>query len=45
MEARFKAGRPLSILDGVPIGVKDEIDIEGFPTLDGTDPSEVINYD
>ncbi len=34
-EARLKAGRALSPLDGVPIGWKDLIDIEGTPTTAG----------
>jgi len=33
---RFKRGKPLSIFDGVPIGVKDEFDVEGFVTGGGT---------
>ncbi|KAG6222956.1 hypothetical protein E4U34_001154 [Claviceps purpurea] len=28
--ARWAAGKPLSILDGVPIGVKDDLDVEGY---------------
>ncbi|KAF9917014.1 hypothetical protein FBU30_001039 [Linnemannia zychae] len=34
--ARYQNGAPLSIVDGVPIIVKDEIDIEGFETGVGT---------
>ena len=26
---RYKDGRPLSLLDGVPVGIKDEVDLEG----------------
>ncbi|KAK3826671.1 MAG: amidase signature domain-containing protein [Linnemannia gamsii] len=33
---RYQAGRPLSIVDGVPVIVKDELDIEGFETGVGT---------
>ncbi|MEJ5201862.1 MAG: amidase, partial [Anaerolineales bacterium] len=33
---RLKEGRPLSLLDGVPIAVKDEIDQMPFPTTVGT---------
>ncbi len=33
---RFRQGKPLSILDGVPIGVKDEIDLKGYTTSVGT---------
>jgi Asp-tRNA(Asn)/Glu-tRNA(Gln) amidotransferase A subunit family amidase len=33
---RWRAGKPLSPLDGVPIAVKDEIDQAGYPTTVGT---------
>ena len=32
---RWAAGKPLGILDGVPIGVKDELDVEGLRTHRG----------
>ncbi len=35
-EARFRNGRPLGILDGVPVTVKDQLDVKGYPTQDGT---------
>lgn len=38
-EDRIRAGKPLSILDGVPVAVKDEIDVAGMATLAGSDPS------
>jgi hypothetical protein len=34
--ARYKAGTPLGILDGVPIAVKDEVDVKGYPRSLGT---------
>eukprot|EP00250_Pteridium_aquilinum_P012631 c20844_g1_i1 orf=387-2228(-) len=34
--ARYKKGEPLSILDGVPIAVKDEIDCLPYPTTGGS---------
>ena len=34
-EARWKAGAPKSALDGVPIGVKDHVDVEGYATRNG----------
>ncbi|KAF9981146.1 hypothetical protein BGZ65_004266 [Modicella reniformis] len=34
--ARYSEGNPLSIVDGVPILIKDEIDVEGFETGVGT---------
>jgi aspartyl-tRNA(Asn)/glutamyl-tRNA(Gln) amidotransferase subunit A len=43
-EARWRAGRPMGLLDGVPATVKDLIDLAGFPTRRGsrlTDPSAV----
>lgn len=42
--ARWAAGRPLGLLDGVPCTVKDLLDLAGFPTRRGsraTDPSPV----
>ena len=33
---RHRAGRTLSVLDGVPVVIKDELDMEGFPTTLGT---------
>ncbi|KAI3951572.1 hypothetical protein MKX01_018688 [Papaver californicum] len=33
---RYQNGKPLSILDGVPIAVKDEIDCLPYPTTGGT---------
>ncbi|KAI9106118.1 Asp-tRNAAsn/Glu-tRNAGln amidotransferase A subunit and related amidase [Phlyctochytrium arcticum] len=33
---RHKAGKPLSVLDGVPIAIKDEIDVKGYDTNVGT---------
>jgi len=33
---RFKNGKPLSILDGVPVAVKDELNLRGYPTKVGT---------
>ena len=43
-EARWRAGRPIGILDGVPCTVKDLVDVAGFPTRRGsrlTDPAPV----
>jgi len=34
--ARWKEGSPLGPLDGVPVGVKDELDVAGYPTTVGT---------
>ncbi|MCK6548501.1 amidase [Myxococcota bacterium] len=33
---RFEAKRPLGVLDGVPVGIKDELDQAGYPTTVGT---------
>jgi len=35
-EARWKVGKPLSPIDGVPVAIKDEIDQAGHPTSLGT---------
>jgi aspartyl-tRNA(Asn)/glutamyl-tRNA(Gln) amidotransferase subunit A len=35
-EQRWRAGRPLSAIDGVPCTVKDLIDLAGFPTRRGS---------
>lgn len=34
--ARWRAGTPLSPIDGVPVTIKDTVDIEGFPTRSGS---------
>jgi hypothetical protein len=34
--ARLRDGRPLSLLDGVPIGIKDEVDMVPYTTTVGT---------
>jgi Asp-tRNA(Asn)/Glu-tRNA(Gln) amidotransferase A subunit family amidase len=33
---RLRAGTPLSVLDGIPVVLKDEVDLAGFPTTLGT---------
>jgi Asp-tRNA(Asn)/Glu-tRNA(Gln) amidotransferase A subunit family amidase len=33
---RIKAGKPLGIFDGVPVAIKDEIDMTPYPTTVGT---------
>jgi Asp-tRNA(Asn)/Glu-tRNA(Gln) amidotransferase A subunit family amidase len=33
---RLRQGKPLSILDGVPVAVKDEVDMQPYPTTVGT---------
>lgn len=29
---RYAAGKPLGVLDGVPIGIKDDVDVKGYVT-------------
>ena len=44
-EARWRAGRPIGMLDGVPCTVKDLLDMAGFATRRGsllTDPAPVV---
>jgi Asp-tRNA(Asn)/Glu-tRNA(Gln) amidotransferase A subunit family amidase len=33
---RWQAGQPLSVMDGVPVAIKDEFDLAGYPTQVGT---------
>lgn len=33
---RFKAGKPLSLMDGVPVAIKDELSLAPYPTTFGT---------
>jgi aspartyl-tRNA(Asn)/glutamyl-tRNA(Gln) amidotransferase subunit A len=35
-EARWRAGRPMGLLDGVPVSVKDTLLTKGWPTLRGS---------
>ena len=35
-EARWRAGRPIGALDGVPVTIKDLIDVAGLPTRRGS---------
>ena len=47
-EQRFREGRPLGNLDGVPIGIKDILLARGWPTLRGSrsiDPNQSWNED
>lgn len=33
---RWQAGQPLGVLDGIPVAIKDEVDVETYPTTVGT---------
>ncbi|KAK6069643.1 glutamyl-tRNA amidotransferase subunit a [Seiridium cupressi] len=37
---RYAKGQPLSVLDGVPFGVKDDLDVEGYISHKGLAPTE-----
>jgi aspartyl-tRNA(Asn)/glutamyl-tRNA(Gln) amidotransferase subunit A len=40
--ARWRAGRPMGPLDGVPVTVKDLVDVAGFPTRRGSRTTTAI---
>ena len=40
---RYKNKKPLSVLDGIPIGVKDELDIKDFRTNSGRKKDAPVN--
>ena len=47
--ARYKAGKPLSVLDGVPIAIKDEVDLKDYnktlgSNMDFTNPANVTPW-
>lgn len=44
-DARRTAGAPLSELDGVPVGLKDNIDVAGWPVTNGLGASWVAETD
>jgi aspartyl-tRNA(Asn)/glutamyl-tRNA(Gln) amidotransferase subunit A len=46
-EARWRRGMPLSPLDGVPVTIKDTVDLKGFPTRAGsrTTPPAPVTQD
>lgn len=41
---RYAAGKPLGILDGVPIGVKDDISVKGYIDHDGLAYQEGVPF-
>jgi Asp-tRNA(Asn)/Glu-tRNA(Gln) amidotransferase A subunit family amidase len=44
-DARFRNGNPLGVLDGVPIVVKDMIDVAGHSICNGEHPMKCIKVD
>lgn len=40
---RYAQGKPLSVLDGVPIGVKDDTDVQGWVNHWGMNPNMTNN--
>ncbi|KAL2171146.1 hypothetical protein VTG60DRAFT_3661 [Thermothelomyces hinnuleus] len=41
---RWAQGKPLSYLDGVPFGVKDDVDVEGYVSLMGMKVNDAHKY-
>lgn len=39
-EARWRSGAPVGALDGVPLTIKDNVDVAGFPTRHGSRTSD-----
>ncbi|CAG8962008.1 hypothetical protein HYFRA_00014116 [Hymenoscyphus fraxineus] len=39
---RYKEGRSLGALDGIPVGIKDEYDVEGYETTLGSVKKDVV---
>ena len=39
---RYKAGASIGILDGIPIGIKDEVDAAGYRTTYGRKPNDAL---
>ena len=35
-EARYAKGQPMGVLDGLPLGMKDEIEVKGQPVTEGS---------
>ena len=35
-EERWRRGKPAGLLDGIPLTIKDELDVAGWPTRDGS---------
>ena len=35
-EARYAKGEPIGVLDGLPVGLKDEVEVEGQPVTEGS---------
>jgi hypothetical protein len=38
-DERFRSGKPLSILDGVPVAIKDTLAVKGYHVYNGLNPS------
>lgn len=41
---RWAQGKPLSYLDGVPFGVKDDVDVEGYVSMMGMRVNDAYKY-
>lgn len=41
---RYSAGKPLGVLDGVPVGIKDDLDIKGYASNFGMKPVPGLDF-
>jgi Asp-tRNA(Asn)/Glu-tRNA(Gln) amidotransferase A subunit family amidase len=39
---RYEEGKDLGLLDGIPVGIKDEVDVAGYQTHNGRKPDQKL---